>query len=67
MINYIKCESCYTLLDTNTVCDTCGKICEFNEIGETALILKISDTDYHFCNYGCLLDFTLNEYKKENK
>ena len=49
----------------NITCDTCGKICYFNEIGETALILKIGDTDYHFCNYQCLLQFIVGELRKQ--
>ena len=65
MKKYIKCDKCYSLINTNIVCDTCGEICEFHEIGETALILKINDSEYHFCNYSCLLKFILEELKKE--
>lgn len=67
MENNIKCDKCHSLLDTNTVCDTCEKICEFHEIGESELILKLNDTDYHFCNYQCLFKFITNELQKEEK
>lgn len=67
----IICKNCHTPTGFELYCDECEKrldregflICE---VGKHSIIEMIrDDTTYHFCNYLCLLDFTLKEIKKE--
>jgi hypothetical protein len=57
------------------VCDTCGKKLSIGNNGMMVremgnpypLQLRVGDTDYDFCSYKCLLNFIVEELKKETK
>ena len=67
-----KCNTHHVNVITNeTLCDTCGKQLSINgqiicEIGKNTIInLEINNTNYDFCNYSCLLQFIVEELRKQ--
>lgn len=66
----IICNECSHISETNYYCDTCSDnlITKYLGIPITVSFSYGSDLDgeeYHFCNLKCILDFILNEQKKE--
>ena len=46
------------------ICDTCGTALE-NQILIDRITLILGDTEYNFCSYPCMVQFLINELKKE--
>lgn len=56
----IKCTQCGCAVDILYKCDTCGL-----KQWLPVLTFTVDLTEYHFCNYSCLLKFIVNELKKQ--
>lgn len=67
------CQQCpdYHVLCTDIICDTCGKSLTRNgqqiyQVDRSPYIeASFNYTDYAFCDLKCLLQWILNELKKE--
>jgi len=49
------------------ICDTCGATLKIDNatLAANAIYLTHLDTEYDFCNWQCLLQFIVDELKKE--
>ena len=66
------CNECNHTSETNYYCDTCSDNLITKCLGVPITVSfsyghELDGEEYHFCNYTCLLNFIVNELKKETK
>jgi len=66
-----RCKICHSSYGDIYLCDTCGDNLITKHLGIPITVFfgycsPLDGSEYHFCDFTCLLDFVIKENNKEN-